>query len=50
MWRETKQKVDIREREKVVKRFTTLAQWYKQKEAARLCGGGCVEEAPLEGL
>ncbi len=50
MWREANQKVDVGEREKVVKRFTALAQWDKQKEAARLCCGGCGKEAPLEGL
>ena len=50
MWREAKEKVDVGKREKVVERFTALAQWYKQKEAARVCGCGCVEEAPLKGL
>jgi len=50
VWGKAKEKVDIREREEVLKGFTAFSQWYKQKKAAGLGGGGGIEDTPLEGL
>ena len=50
MWRKAEKKVDVREGKEVLEGFTALAQWYKQKKAAGLGGGGGIEDTPLEGL